>query len=312
MKKSLLITSFIIVSNVIFSPLSIADTTYGGQTMVGSLKKVLVRKPDLSFGNVDSVKWHYTSKPILDEAIKEHNDFVEILKSEGVEVIYHNQILENHADAIFVHDPAVITDYGAIILRMGKELRRGEEEAMKKKFIELNIPILYELKGTATAEGGDILWLDDKTLAIGRGFRTNQEGINQIKDAVKPYGIEVVQIELPYDQGKEACLHLQSLISLIDHKKALVYSKLLPVSFIEILEQKGFELIEVPEEEFAKMGPNVLAIKPNVCLTIEGNVITKARLEQAGCKVHIYKGNEISKKAEGGATCLTRPILREM
>jgi len=288
---------------------SFAAAPYGGQTMVGDLKKVLVRSPDDAFGNASPQKWHYTAQPDLAIAKREHQDFVAILEKEGVQVEYHNIPLPS-ADAIFVHDPAIITDHGAIILRMGKPLRQGEEHAIKKKFQSLNIPILYELTGEASAEGGDILWLDDKTLAIGRGFRTNQQGIDEIRKTLAKFDIQVIQVDLPYDQGKEACLHLQSLISLVDHKKALVYLNYLPVSFVELLKNKGFALIEVPTKEFNSMGPNVLAIKPNVCLTIEGNPETKKRLEAAGCKVYTYKGNEISHKAEGGATCLTRPLLR--
>lgn len=284
---------------------------YGGQSMIGTLKNVLVRKPDASFGEADPKKWHYTAKPSLELARAEHDQFVGILKQEGVEVTYHDVPLTDHADAIFVHDPILITDHGAIVLKMGKNLRNGEEAAIRQKVESLGIPILYELSGEASAEGGDMLWLDEKTLVIGRGFRTNQDGIDQIRTALTPFGIDVMQFDLPYDQGKEACLHLQSLISLVDDKKAVVYLRDMPVAFVNLLKERGFQLLEVPEDEYPTMGPNILAIKPGVVLTIEGNPKTKKLLEQAGCKVYTYKGNEISKKAEGGATCLTRPILRE-
>lgn len=279
--------------------------------MVLPLKSVLVRAPDIIFGSVDAVEWHYTAQPNLEKALQEHKEFVKIMEAEGVKIVYHEQKLPNHADAIFVHDPAILTDNGAIILNMGKPLRVGEEAAIESTFSSLGIPILGRLKHGATAEGGDILWLDPKTLVIGRGFRTNQQGINEIRELVKPAGIEVIQVELPYDQGKEACLHLQSLISLVDHKKAAVFTKLLPVSFVELLKSRGFDLIDVPEKEYSTMGTNILAIKPGVCLTIAGNTQTKGLLEKAGCKVYTYKGDEISHKAEGGATCLTRPLLRE-
>lgn len=285
---------------------------FGGQSMVAPLKRVLVRTPDASFGNADPELWHYTARPDLDKAKKEHNDFIQILKDEGVDIVFHTTGLPRHADAIFVHDPAILTDKGAIILNMGKPLRQGEEAAIEKTFQQLDIPVLGRLSQAATAEGGDILWLDASTLAIGRGFRTNQQGIDEIRHIVKPLGVNVVQVDLPYDQGKDACLHLQSLISFVDNKKAAVFSKLLPVSFMELLHAKGIELIEVPENEYGTMGTNILAIKPGVCLTIDGNVETKKRLEKAGCKVYTYVGDEISHKAEGGATCLTRPILREM
>jgi len=288
-----------------------AEMSFGGQTMVAPLKKVLVRRPDESFAVTDVKKWHYTDVPNLKEAQKEHDDFVAILKKEGVEVVYHATSLPELADAIFVHDPVIMTNKGAIILRMGKMLRRGEEEAIENTLTALGIPTWYKLHGDATAEAGDMLWLDETTLAVGRGFRTNDEGIQQIKEAVSSLGVTVIVVDLPYDQGEEACLHLQSLISLVDYKMALVYKKFLPVAFVKYLEKNGFTLIEVPEQEYMTMGPNVLAIAPKVCCTIAGNDETKKRLELAGCKVYTYKGDEISLKAEGGATCLTRPLLRQ-
>lgn len=283
---------------------------FGGQSMVKPLKKVLVRRPNKDFGVADYKKWHYTSQINLEKAQEEHDAFVNILKSQGVEVVYHNEHCTELSDAIFVNDPVIITNKGAIILHMGKQLRQGEEDAIERTLNALGIPTLYKLNGNATAEGGDILWLNDTTLCIGRGFRTNTEGISQIKEAVKDHDIKVITVELPYDQGQESCLHLQSLISLVDHKIALVYKKLLPVSFVQQLQKEGFELIDVPDNEYITMGPNVLAISPKVCLTLEGNNETKRKLEQAGCTVYTYKGDEISHKAEGGATCLTRPLLR--
>jgi N-dimethylarginine dimethylaminohydrolase len=282
----------------------------GAQSMVHPLRKVLVRRPTSSFGVSDYTRWHYTATPDVDRAQQEHDAFVALLRTYGADVIYHEVDLPEHADALFVHDPACITDYGAIILKMGKPLRVGEEAALEQTLNANGIATLYTLHGNATAEGGDMLWLDRTTLAVGRGFRTNDEGIQQIKHALKDTDITVLVVDLPYDQGKDACLHLQSLMSLIDTDLALVYKKFLPVWFVHYLEQKGFKLLAVPEEEYASMAPNVLALAPKVCLTIEGNVATKKLLEDAGCTVYTYKGDEISHKAEGGATCLTRPLLR--
>lgn len=300
-----------IILTVLLVTHAYADS-YGGQSMVAPLRSVLVRAPDKGFANADPKQWHYTAQPNYEKALQEHKDFVKILESEGVQVHYHEIKLPHHADALFVHDPAILTDRGAILLNMGKPLRRGEESAIGETFKKLGIPILGHLSKEAFAEAGDMLWLDTKTLAIGRGFRTNQNGIDEIRQLVQPSGIEVIQVELPYNQGQEACLHLQSLISLVDYKKAAVFPKLLPVSFMELLKDRGFELIEVPEKEYLTMGTNILAIKPGVILTISENTQTKKLLEQAGCRVLTYTGNEISHKAEGGATCLTRPLLREM
>lgn len=289
---------------------SVEYAKFTAQSMVEPVHTILVRRPDASFGVEDYMRWHYTAQPDTQRAQEEHDAFVEILKQYGAQVVYHTADLPDHADALFVHDPVLITDHGAIILRMGKDLRRGEEEALGRTLNDHGISTLYTLHGDATAEGGDCLWLDQKTLVVGRGFRTNSAGIQQIKEALNDTDITVLTVDLPYDQGKDACLHLQSLISLIDHKIALVYKPLLPVWFIQYLEENGFLLVDVPEEEYPTMGPNVLALAPKCCLTIKGNNLTRHRLEALGCVVSTYTGDEISHKAEGGATCLTRALLR--
>lgn len=283
---------------------------YGSQSMVEPLRMVLVRRPDQAFAVTDTAQWHYTGRPDLQTAQWEHDALVAILRQAGAEVIYHGESLPDHADAIFVHDPVIVTDRGAVILRMGKPLRRGEEVAMERCLARLSIPILYTLQGSATAEGGDLLWLDHDTLAVGQGFRTNEEGLCQLHTALANLGVTVIPVPLPYHGGPQACLHLMSLISLVDHRLAIVYLPLLPVPFCQCLERRGFRLIEVPEQEFATMGPNVLALAPGQCIMLEGNPITKRRLEEAGCKVQTYLGRELSLKAEGGPTCLTRPLLR--
>ncbi len=285
------------------------NKSYGGQTMVAPLQTVLVRRPDEAFSVDDPDKWHYTSRPDLVEAQKEHDAFVNTLNQAGIEVAYHPISMPDHADAIFVHDPVIISDQGAITLRMGKPLRRGEEEAIGMALESLGVPIHYRLHGDALAESGDLLWIDEKTLAVGLGFRTNPEGLRQLSEALGP-DIEIIPVHLPYFQGKDACLHLMSFISLLDYDLAVVYLPLMPVPFWQLLKERGYRMVEVPEEEFWSMAPNVLALAPSKCLMLEGNPITKQRLEAAGCEVLTYKGEEISLKAEGGATCLTRPILR--
>lgn len=283
---------------------------YGAQSMIAPLRRVLVRRPDEAFGNADPEIWHYTAQPNLARARDEHDALVQLLRGAGAEVISHDAPQPERADAIFVFDPALVIDAGAVILRMGKELRQGEEAAMARRFAELDIPIVATLSGTALAEGGDLLWLDEETLAVGLGFRTNAEGFRQLTEALAPHGIRTLPVELPYYQGPIACLHLLSLISIVDERVAVVYPPLMAVPFYQELQRRDFRLIEVPEAEFLTMGPNVLALAPGQCLMLEGNPVTKQGLEAAGCEVLTYRGNEISLKAEGGATCLTRPILR--
>jgi N-dimethylarginine dimethylaminohydrolase len=281
---------------------------YGSQSMVEPLHSVMLRRPDAAFGRADPQRWHYTAQPDLDLARAEHAAFVRLLHQAGIEVIYNDEPLPDHADAIYVHDPSIVTERGAIILSMGKALRRGEEATHAAVYRQLKIPIHYTLHGDARAEGGDLLWLDRRTLAAGQGFRTNREGLRQLQEALTD--IEIIPVHLPYYQGVEACLHLMSLISMVDHDLAVVYLPLLPAPFWQLLQARGIRIVEVPEEEFLSMGPNVLALAPRKCVMLQNNPITKRRLEEAGCHVLTYKGDDISLKAEGGPTCLTRPILR--
>ncbi len=283
---------------------------YGSQSMVAPLRRVLVRRPDEAFAVADPARWHYTGRPDLALAQAQHDALVSVLRAAGAEVIDHPEPQPGRADAIFVHDPAIVCDAGAVILSMGKALRRGEEAAMARRLAEVGVPIHYTLHDGARAEGGDLLWLDHDTLAAGLGFRTNAEGVRQLEEALTPLGVTVIPVPLPYYQGAEACLHLQSLISLVDEKVALVYPALLPVPFWQLLRERGFQIIELPEEEFQSMGCNVLALAPKKCLALEGNPRTRHLLEAAGCEVATYPGSEVSFKAEGGPTCLTRPILR--
>lgn len=281
---------------------------FGGQSMVDPLQTVLVRRPDAAFGAADPARWHYASQPDLARAQAEHDAFVGLLRQSGIKPIYHETPLPDHADAIFVHDPMLTTRHGAVLLQMAKPLRQGEVDAMAETLAALDIPIHYRLHGDATAEGGDLLWIDRQTLAVGLGFRTNAAALAQLQEALPD--VEVIPVPLPYYQGPEACLHLMSFISLVDYDLAVVYRPLMPVPFFQLLEARGFRFVDVPEAEFATMGPNVLALAPGRCLMLAGNPVTQARLEAAGCEVLTYVGSEISLKAEGGATCLTRPLLR--
>jgi N-dimethylarginine dimethylaminohydrolase len=287
------------------------NRSYGSQSMVAPLRRVLVKRPHAAFGDADPLRWHYAARPDLEIAQQEHAALVNILRQTGAEVLYHDEPQPEHADAIFVYDPAIVTDAGAVILSLGKALRRGEEAPLARRLEALGVPIYTQLHGAARAEGGDLLWLDHDTLAVGLGFRTNAEGLRQLSEALSPLGVVVIPVELPYHAGPEACLHLLSLISIVDEKLAVIYPPLFSVPFWQLLHARGFRLIPVPPEEFETMGANVLALAPGKCLMLQGNPVTQRRLTEAGCEVLTYKGDELSLKAEGGPTCLTRPILRE-
>jgi len=289
--------------------------TCGAQSMTGRMTRVVLKRPAEAFVSPEKIEqeWQqlgFLAPPDLARASQEFSQLEEILRQEGVEILYLPTDSRTTLDSIYTHDPGIVTEAGAIILQMGKKERAGEPEALKEALRSWGIPILGGLTGTATAEGGDLLWLDEKTLAAGRSFRTNQGGILQLQEILHPLGVEAVAYDLPYWQGPGEVLHLMSFISLLDTNLAVVYKRLLPVAFYELLLAKGFELIDIPEEEFATQGCNVLAIAPRRVVILKGNPVTASRLREAGCFVYELSGEEIAFKGSGGPTCLTRPLSR--
>jgi len=194
---------------------------------------------------------------------------------------------------------------------MGKEKRRAEPHAAGEFLPKLGIPILGSITGEGRVEGGDVVWIDERTLAVGLGYRTNEEGIRQLKELTGDFVDEFIVVPLPHWKGPADVLHLMSLISPVDHNLAVVYSRLLPVPFREWLTRRGIQLLEVPDYEFETMACNILAVSPRKCVMISGSPQTKQMLEDRGIVVWEYRGEEISKKGAGGPTCLTMSLLRE-
>jgi len=276
---------------------------------------VVVKRPQEAFVSQEKIEreWQalgFTAPPELERASQEFSRLEEILRQECVEILYLPADERTTIDSIYTHDPALVTEAGAIILQMGKKERAGEPAAMEDAFKSWGVPILGRLSGKATAEGGDLLWLDEKTLIAGRGFRTNQEGLDQLQEILQPFGVSVIAYDLPYWNGPGEVLHLMSFISLLDADLAVVYKRLIPVAFYELLMERGIELVEIPEEEFPTQGCNVLAIAPRRVVILEGNPRTAERLRRVGCFVYELPGSEIAFKGCGGPTCLTRPLLR--
>ena len=284
---------------------------YGGHSMVAPLRRVLVRKPAPPASDADREKFGYFNAPNHEKAVQEHEAFVEKLRDLGVDVIVAEAPEAGELDALFVYDPSFTTDEGLLLAWPGKEVRRNEVEMAREAASALDIPIFGEVKEPGIVEGGDMLWLDQNTLAIGEGYRTNSAGIDQVQVFLRPLGVDVIRVSLPYWHGAAECLHLLSLISPVDEKVAVVYKPLMPVPFVRFLEQEGWSFIEIPDEEFATQGCNVLAIAPGKVLMLKDNTVTIERLRAAGIEVHTYTGDEISHNRTGGPTCLTRPILRE-
>jgi N-dimethylarginine dimethylaminohydrolase len=289
--------------------------SFGCQSMVAPLRTVAVKRPEEAFRSARAIEeqWQqlgYLRPPDLAAAAGEHRRFVDALKAAGATPLYLPEDSRTGLDSLYAHDPVLITDAGAVILQTGKAERRGEGPAFADALKSWNLPILGYVDGPATAEAGDLVWLDARTLAAGRGFRTNQAGIDRLSDLLQPLGVRVVPVPLPYAAGPADVLHLMSFISLVDDNLAVVYRKLLPVPFFELLIEKRIDLVDVPDEEYPTLGCNVLAVAPRRVLLAEGNPVTRKRLEAAGCRVTEFAGSEICLPGSGGPTCLTRPLLR--
>jgi dimethylargininase len=280
--------------------------SYGSQSMTAPLRRVLVRRPGADFLRWREYGWR--SEPNSKRIAAEHDAFCEALAAEGAEVVFAESAVDGNPDAIYVYDPALVANAGAILLRPGKRERRGEEQAMAADFAAAGVPIAFELTEPACAEGGDTMWLDEETLLVGLGYRTNGAAIAQLSAALP--GVHVIAFDLPHHHGPGQVLHLLSLVSPLDRDLALVYLPLLPVRLVELLRDRAVELVEVPDEEFESMGCNVLALGPRVGLALDGNPETRRRMVTAGVDVRVFQGEELARKGDGGPTCLTRPLLR--
>ena len=277
---------------------------YGAQSMTAPLRRVLVRPPG------DMARWHeygWRAEPDPILLAREHEGLCAALAGAGADVVVAGPARGN-PDAVYVFDPALVSSRGAILLRPGKEGRRSEVAALEGALVAAGVPVAARLESPACAEGGDTLWLDERTLLVGRGYRTNDAGIAALAQALPD--VDVLPYDLPHFHGRGEVLHLLSLISPLAPDLALVHLPLLPVRLVELLEERGIELVEVAEAELDSLGCNVLAVAPRVVLALEGNPITRTRLEEAGVEVRTYRGEELSRKGDGGPTCLTRPLLR--
>lgn len=281
----------------------------------GTLKKVYLKSITEGFKSQIEIdrNWqalNYLSPPDYQKALKEYVAFENRIKENGTEILYFRESGATTMDSIYCRDASIATDFGIIICQMGKPMRSGEPFAQETVFKNNGEKILGRIEPPGKVEGGDAAWLDQKTLAVAHGYRTNKSGFMQLEAMLSPHGIRLIQVQLPHYKGRNDVFHLMSIFSPVAIDLAVVYSPLMPVFFREILTDKGYQLVEVPDEEFESMGCNVLALSTRNCLVVKGNPITKSRLEKAGCQVQEYDGQHISVPGGGGPTCLTRPLQR--
>ncbi len=286
------------------------------QSEVGTIKKVVIkhtRDAFISQDNIDSQweKLNFLSPPDFNKALDEYDEFVKLLQSLIPEVKLLPESENTTLDSLYTHDPVIMTRAGTILCTMGKDNRKGEPEAMGDYLESIGIPILGEILPPGKIEGGDTVWLDPDTLAVGVGYRSNMEGIRQLRILTEGIINEITPVSLPHWQGPDDVLHLMSMISPVDSNLAVVYSPLMAVEFREELIRRGIKLIEVPDDEYETMACNILAVAPRKVIIISGNPKTKKFLEDEGVEVFEFTGDDISRKGAGGPTCLTRAIERE-
>lgn len=285
---------------------------YGGQSMVAPLRRVLVQRPAPPASDDDWRRYGYAHPVDHAQALDEHAAFCDLLASEGIEVVVQSADEPGHLDSIFVYDTSILTDEGVLLANPGKDLRRHEIDRARQAWDELDVPVIGQLEETALFEGGDAFWIDGSTLAVGTGYRTNASGIDLAQTYLQPFAVDILPVALPHWRGPDECLHLLSLISPVAERKAVVYASLLSTPFMQVLRELDWTLIDIPDEEFATQGTNALALAPDKVLILRENEGTRERLEAAGVEVLTYAGDEISHNRQGGPTCLTRPILRDV
>ena len=297
------------------------ENPFGVTSMHGSLRRVAMRRPGAIL-NADPHRWHYAGPIDRGALTGQYQAFVDLLESDGSEVVWFDDDAgpndntapdDGLADSIFTYDPSFVVGDGAIILRPGKDLRLDEADLHRRFYERIGLPILGEIEAPGTVEGGDLFWIDDTTLAAGRGFRTDQHGLDQLAAIVEPLGIELFVVDLPYFHGPDACLHLLSVISPLDADLALIHALMLPVALHQRLTDSGYELLPASVEEFdssAGLSLNVLATGPRRCIAIEGFPRTLDLMRSAGFEIRTFPADALCLPCEGGPTCLTRPLLR--
>jgi dimethylargininase len=278
---------------------------FGVRSMSAPLRRVLLRSPSVT-GDFAGAAWRAPDAGLL---ARQHEAFGQLLTDLGCEVEVA-PAADGLVDATYVRDAGLVTGAGTVLFQMAKPARVAEPALLGAALTAAGVPVAGQLTGAARADGGDFIWLDERTMLGGRSYRTNAEGLRQLAQILAAEGASLEQADLPHDRGPSFVLHLMSLISPVADDLAVVYPPLAPVALMQALAERGVRVVPVDVGEYETMGCNVLAVEPRRVVMVSGNPRTRAALESAGCEVHEYDGSEISLKGDGGPTCLTAPIWR--
>ena len=289
---------------------------YGLNSNVSTLKTVLLKDPEAAFKSqkIIDLQWenlNFIEKPDYKKSIIQYEKFVDILNDNNVEILYIPEDEKTSLDSIYTHDPMFMTPNGAVIGNMGKKQREPETSMMKNYLAEIGIPIFGEIDNEGTLEGGDVIWVNDKTAAVGLTYRTNNKGINQLRKILSSISVDLICVDLPHWNGPVDVLHLMSLISPLKEDLFLIYEKLLPIGFLKLLNNLDIKTISIADEDYDSLGCNVLPLSTTKCLITSGNDKTFKIIEENGIEVIEFQASEICYKGSGGPTCLTRPIYRK-
>ena len=289
---------------------------YGLNSNVSTLKTVLLKDPQAAFKSQKTIdlQWqdlNFIDKPDFKKSVTQYENFIDILNDNNVEILYIPEDEITSLDSIYTHDPIFMTPNGAVIGNMGKTQRKPETIMMKNYLNEIGVPIFGEIINDATLEGGDVIWIDEKTVAAGLTYRTNNKGIDQLRKILSTISIEVISVDLPHWNGPVDVLHLMSLISPLNENLFLIYKKLLPIGLLKLLKKLDIKTISIADEDYDSLGCNVLPLSTTKCLITSGNDKTFKIIEENGVEVIEFQASEICYKGSGGPTCLTRPIYRK-
>lgn len=286
---------------------------FGVSSMVAPLRRVAMRRPGSAMFDADPELWHYSQSLDRERVRSQYDDFTALVRASGAEIEWIPPEDDGLADSVFTYDPSFMTSQGAILLRPGKRLRQPESRLHEELYTRIGVPVVGTIEAPGTVEGGDCLWINAGTLAVGRGVRTNDAGIEQLRCILAAQDVTVEVFDLPDRADEAACLHLLSLVSPLDRDLAVVYRPLLPVGLYELLRGRGVTCLEAPNEEFNASGGlnlNVLAVAPRRCIALDGFPTTARLMTEAGCDVALFAGDALCIPCEGGPTCMTLPILR--
>jgi len=250
----------------------------------------------------------YTDVIDLAKAQAEHDQMVQIYRDHDVAVHYVETNQTMPPNQLFCADLAVMTPEGAILARPASTMRAGEERWVARTLGNLGIPVLKQLTGRATFEGADLMWLDPKTVVIGRGLRTNQEAIDQISNVLAEVSIKTYPFDLPY-----GTMHLMGMLRMAAEKLAFVWPRRAPHMLVSVMREHGYDVKPLPDTDEAAHNKafNFVVLGPRKILMAAGNPKSRAFYESIGIECFLTPMDEL-KKASGAIGCMTLVLQREM